>query len=106
MHVFDSGDWVFGCGAPGPLSALDTVRGIFSRGAFIILIVTVFILGVRYEEPDSAKVRPACICRAQAVTAGPKARGPWVIAPVIGPVTQLRTAKKQPVRGAGWGLAD
>lgn len=106
VHVFDSGEWVSGCSAPGPLSALDRVTCVFSGGAFIILVVTIFILRVRYEELDSAMVRPANVCRVQAVTAGSRARGPRVAAPAICPATLLRAAEHQPVGGAGWSLMD
>lgn len=105
VHVFDSGDSVSGCSAPGPLSYLDEVTCIFSGGAFIILIVPIFILRVRYEELDGAMVQPAGVCRVQTVTAGPRA-DPRVTAPATDPVGHLRAAEHHPVGGTGWGLAD
>ena len=80
------------------------MRSIFSGGVFSILIVTVFILRVRYEELYSAMAQPASVSWVQAVTAGPRAWGPAVLAPAASPVTLLRAAEHHPVGGAGWGL--
>lgn len=102
MRVFDSGERVSGCGAPGPLFALDGLRCILRGGAFVVLIVTVLILRVRYDEFDSAMVQPANIRGVQTVTAGPGAQGPRVTASA----TLLRAAEHQPVGGAGRGLTE
>ena len=104
VHVFDSGERVFGRGAPGPPPALDGVRGIVSGGGLTVLMVTIFILRVRYEELDSAMVLPASVCRVQAVTARSRALRPRVAAPEVGPAALLRAAEHHPVGGAGWGL--
>ena len=48
--------------------------------------------------------QPASVSWVQAVTAGPRAWGPAVLAPAASPVTLLRAAEHHPVGGAGWGL--
>lgn len=84
----------------GPLSAPDAVTRVFTGGAFIVLVVAIFILRVGDEEFDGALVQPAGVCRVQAVAAGPRARAPRVAAPVDGSATLLGAARHQPVGGA------
>lgn len=104
VPVFDSQNRVFGCGSPRQLFALDGSRRILRRRAFIVLIVTIFVLRVRYDESDSTMVEPPSVCGVQTVTPGSKA--PRVTALVTSPAIFLRAAEHQPVGRAGWSLTE
>lgn len=86
----------------GPLSVPDAVKRVFTGGAFAVLAVAIFIFIVRVgdEESDGALVEPAGVCGGQAVAAGPRARAPWLAAPVNGSATLLSAARHQPMGGA------
>lgn len=66
-------------------------------------MITIFIIRVRYEELDGAMAQPVSICR---VAAGLRVGDPLIAAPGSDSVTLLRAAEHQPVRWAGWSLAD
>lgn len=65
---------------------------ILAGGAFVVLAVAVFVLGVGNEEFDGALVQPAGVCGVQAVAAGPRARAPCFTSPESGPAAPLDTA--------------